>query len=240
MEQKLKALATEFRNQFGYNSTEPINYLSLLQRLDVLTVFKPLNDDFSGLSYKDGENRFMMVNSTQSVGRQNFTIVHELYHLYYDKNFIPHKCKTGIFPRKNQNEFWADIFASHLLLPTDGIARMIPDDEYDKDSIRLGTLLKIEQTYRSSRAALLAQLGKMGLASKAYKEEYSTGVKSSALHYGYSTDLYEPSAETKVVGAYGNLANRLYEEDKISEGHYRELLMAIGVDINEIREDEED
>jgi hypothetical protein len=42
------------------------------------------------------------------------------------------------------------------------------------------------------------------------------------------------------VGAYGNLANRLYEEDKISEGHYRELLMAIGVDINEIREDEED
>ena len=240
MEQKLKSLATEFRNRFGYNSTEPINFLSLLQRLDVLTVFKPLDDDFSGLSYKDGDNLFMMVNSVQSVGRQNFTIGHELYHLFYDKNFVPHKCKTGQFPKKNQNEFWADIFASHLLLPTDGIARMIPVDEFRKDSIRLGTLLKIEQTYRSSRAALLNQLGKMGLASRTYKDQFSTGVKNGALHYGYSIGLYEPSDETKVLGAYGNLANRLFEEDKISEGHYRELLMAIGVDINEIDANEED
>ena len=203
MEQKLKSLATEFRNRFGYNSTEPINFLSLLQRLDVLTVFKPLDDDFSGLSYKDGDNLFMMVNSTQSIGRQNFTIGHELYHLFYDKNFVPHKCKTGQFPKRNQNEFWADIFASHLLLPIDGISRMIPDDEFNKDAVRLGTLLKIEQTYRSSRAALLTQLGKMSLASRAYKDQFSTGVKNSALHYGYSTDLYEPSEETKVLGAYG-------------------------------------
>jgi len=80
----------------------------------------------------------------------------------------------------------------------------------------------------------------MGLASRTYKDQFSTGVKNGALHYGYSIGLYEPSDETKVLGAYGNLANRLFEEDKISEGHYRELLMAIGVDVNEIDANDED
>lgn len=240
MEHKLKSQAIKFRNSFGYSGTEPINFLSLLQRIDVLTVFKPLNDDFSGLSYLDGKSMFMMVNSNQSIGRQNFTIGHELYHLFYDTDFKPHKCKTGQFPHRNQNEFWADIFASHLVLPFDGIASMIPDGEFGKDAIRLGTLLKIEQTFRSSRAALLKQLSKMGLASKAYIEKFSIGVRNGAMQYGYSTELYEVSDETKVLGVYGNLANRLFDEDKISEGHYRELLMAIGVDVNEINENEED
>lgn len=240
MEHRLKSLAIEFRNGLGYNSTEPIDLISLLQRIDVLTVFKPLNDDFSGLSYKEGKNMFMMVNSNHSIGRQNFTIGHELYHLYYDTNFKPHRCQTGLFPRKNQNENWADIFAANLVLPTDGISRMIPADEFGKDGIRLGTILKIEQTFRSSRAALLNQLSKMGLISRIYKEELSTGVKNGALQYGYTTELYNPSDETTVLGTYGTLAHRLYDDNKISEGHYRELLMAIGVDINEINANEED
>ena len=239
MEYKLKLQAMNFRNRFGYNSSEPINFLSLLQSIDVLTVFKPLSDDFSGLSFKEAQDMFMLVNSSHSLGRQNFTIGHELYHLFYDTAFKPHKCSTGQFQTKNQNEFWADIFASHLLLPAEGIANLIPDDEFHKDSIRLGTLLKIEQTFQSSRAALLHQLSKMNLASKAFIEKYSSGIKNGALQYGYSTLLYEPSGDIKVLGAYGSLANRLYDENRISEGHYRELLIAIGVDFNELIEDEE-
>lgn len=240
MEYRLKSYVADFRNRFGYNSTEPVNFTSLLQKLDIVTVFKPLSEDFSGLSIKNGDNRFILINSNHSVGRQNFTVGHELYHLFYDKEFIPHKCQTGLFPKKDANERMADIFASHLLLPEEGILQLIPEDELEKDQVKLSTLLKIEHTFGSSRAALLNQLSKMDLASRSFVEKYATRIKTGARQHGYSTELYEHTAEKAILGTFGSLANKLYENDQISKGHYQELMLSIGFDLNEIVTDEDD
>jgi Zn-dependent peptidase ImmA (M78 family) len=239
MEYKLRSNVADFRNRFGYNGFEPINFNSLLQRLDIITIFKPLSENFSGLSLKNGEERFMLVNCNHPVGRQNFTIGHELYHLYYDKEFLPHICQTGLFPKKNVNERMADIFSSYLLLPDDGIFRLIPEEEIGKDLITLSTLLKIEQTYGSSRAALLKQLIKMDLLSKSFEEKYILQVKLGAQQYGYSTDLYKGSEERSILGTYGSLANKLYQNNRISESLFNELMLSIGIDMNELVPDEE-
>lgn len=134
----------------------------------------------------------------------------------------------------------ADIFASHLLIPEDGISRMIPDDEDGKDKLSLATLLKIEQTYKCSRTALLMQLFKMKYISNDFKILYSQNVRIGAIKHGYLTDLYEEGEEKALLGTYGSLAHKLYNEDKISEGHFNELMMAIGVDINEIQDNNND
>ena len=110
MEYKLKAYTTEFRNRFGYSSIEPIDFNSLLQQLDILTIFKNC-DGFSGLCIKEGDSKFMLINASHSIGRQNFTIGHELYHLFYDKDFSTHRCQAGSFPKKQKNEWFADTFA---------------------------------------------------------------------------------------------------------------------------------
>lgn len=238
MKYLLKSQVLDFRNKWGYNSSEPIDFISLLQRLDLLTVFKPLSDDFSGLSFKLDESRFMLINSNHSLGRQNFTIGHELYHLYYDKEFTPHKCHTGRFPKKDSAERMADIFASYLLLPEEGILQIIPEKELGKDQIRLATLLKIEQTYGSSRSALLYQLSKMDLATNQYVERYTTQVKTGAHQHGYSIELYEPTKEKAILGTFGSLALKLFENDQISESHYHELMLSIGVDVSEMMADE--
>lgn len=238
MEFKLKAYASSFRSRFGYSNAEPVDFRNLLLKLDILTAFYPLGDDFSGLSIIESENRFILINSNHNRGRQNFTICHELYHLFYDPEFIPHKCDTGQFPKKNINELKADIFASFLLLPEDGITDMIPESEMKLDGIRISTLLKIEQTYGSSRTALLMRLLKMKLITQPFFDKYVVNILKFARQYGYSIDLYQPSGEKLIVGPYAVLANKLFEEDKISEGHFRELLAAIGVDINQITADE--
>lgn len=239
MEFKLKANASNFRNRFGYSNAEPIDFRSLLRKIDVLTVFYPLSADFSGLSIVVEENKFILINSSHSIGRQNFTICHELYHLFYDHEFIPHQCQAGLFLKRESSELNADLFASFLLLPEDGIVSMIPESELSHDKIQLATLLKIEQTYGSSRKALLIRLSSMKLISQQYIDKYSNNILVSARKYGYSCDLYEPSKERLIIGPYGTLANKLFDDNKISEGHYQELLTAIGVDINEIRKDEE-
>ncbi|WP_423129813.1 ImmA/IrrE family metallo-endopeptidase [Gaoshiqia sp. Z1-71] len=239
MEFKLKARAANFRNRFGYSNSEPIEFRSLLWKLDILTVFYPLGEDFSGLSVLADDSRFILVNSGQSLGRQNFTIAHELYHLFYDNDFVPHKCNTGQFPSKNSTELKADLFASFLLLPEDGITDMISEREMMQDKIQLSTLLKIEQTYGSSRMALLIRLLSMKLITQSLVVQYSANILKNARQYGYSPALYTRTDEKLIIGPYATLANKLFDENKISEGHYRELLAAIGIDVNEIISDEE-
>ena len=73
---------SEFRSDNGLSLSEPIALKSLLLKLNILTIFRPLSENFSGMCLKDKSgHRFMLVNSNQSQGRQHFTIAHELYHL---------------------------------------------------------------------------------------------------------------------------------------------------------------
>jgi len=44
-----------FRQQNGYSSTEPVHLKSLLLKKNVLSLFRPLSDDFSGMALKIGE-----------------------------------------------------------------------------------------------------------------------------------------------------------------------------------------
>lgn len=75
-----------FRMDNGLGASEPVTLKSLLLKLNVLTVFRPLSDSFSGMCLKDNSgHRFMLVNSNQPMGRQHFTIAHELYHLFIEE-----------------------------------------------------------------------------------------------------------------------------------------------------------
>lgn len=234
----LEKSATEFRQLHGIGAGDPIRLKSLLSKLNVVTVFKPMSSSFSGMALKttNGDNidRFILVNSNHNIGKQHFTICHELYHLYVQKEFTSMVCNTGLFDKKNAEEYNADIFASILLLPETGIKSLIPDDEMNKDKISLKTILKIEHYYSCSRTALLYRLKELQLISSTGYDKHSTGIKIGAIQNGYSTDLYESGNEKLVVGNYGELARELFEIQKISETHYISLLMDLGMNEKEL------
>ena len=78
-----------FRTDNGLSASEPVTLKSLLLKLNILTVFRPLSDNFSGMCLKDNSgHRFMLINSNQPRGRQHFTIAHELYHLFLNNNVV--------------------------------------------------------------------------------------------------------------------------------------------------------
>ena len=186
---RLELLAQDFRQTNGLSSTEPIKLKSLLQKLNVLTIYKPLSSGFSGMSIKinisDKNYRFMLINSEHPMGKQHFTICHELYHLYYQDNFKSAVSCTGLFDKKgNSDEYYADIFASYLLLPEMGVWEMIPEQERLKNKISIGTIIAIEQFFECSHTALLFRLINMGLIDAALKEVFSHGITSLARKFG--------------------------------------------------------
>jgi Zn-dependent peptidase ImmA (M78 family) len=233
----LEKSALQFRSKYSMNSKEPLRLKSFLQKINVITVFKPLRDDFSGMALKakEGEEitRFILINSSQSIGKQHFTICHELYHLFIQENFTTRICRTGLFDKKDKEEYNADIFASYFLIPTNGILEMIPDNELGgKYNVSIGTIVNLEQFFSCSRRALLYRLKKMDLISKSQYEEYAVNVRRSALENGYNIELYKSGNKGAVVGDYGIIARNLFDKGRISQSHYYSLLGDLGIDVN--------
>lgn len=223
-------LAKKFRSENELSLSEPINLKSLLRKLNILTIYKPLSASFYGMSLKsDSKAAFILINSDSSKGRQHFSIAHELYHLYFDENPQPHVCNEE-YGGKTTSERNADAFASALLLPFEGLIKCIPSEEL-KQGISLATIIRTEQYYSVSRIALLIRLKTKSLISESLFKALSViPVQDSAKQYGYDTSLYNKGNEGLVIGDFGEKARDLYEKGIISEGHYLELLNKIAPD----------
>ena len=218
-------LAQKFRLQLGLSMTEPISVKTILRKLGILTMYRPLSDGSYGISAKSESGRmFMLVNCNSTRGRQHFTVAHELYHLFYDEKPVPHMCggsTTGV-------EKDANLFASALLLPREGLLTMISDEEVRMRKVKLATVLRMEQYFGVSRITLLLRLKDVGLISEALLTELKlVPVKESAKQYGYDLSLYESGNAGVVIGDFGEKARLLFESGRISEGHYYELLNMI-------------
>ncbi|MHC5354805.1 ImmA/IrrE family metallo-endopeptidase [Myroides sp. LJL115] len=225
----LEKKVIEFRKFTGLSDTDPIRFKSLLSKLNVITVFRDLSAEFSGMALKVDENRFILVNSNHSLGKQHFTICHELYHLYIQENFSSMICNVGQFKSSMGEEYNADRFASILLMPESAIKELIPDSELCKDKIQLNTILKLEHYFSCSRNALLYRLKSLNLITFKSYDKYCINVKSNAVKYGYPIDLYQKANSGLTIGNYGSLTRELYDKELISESHYISLLYDLGM-----------
>jgi len=229
----LEKHVARFRNEWGLGHADSLRLKSLLTRLNVLTVFKPLGKTFSGMAIKvhtdDHLHRFILVNSNKTLGHQHFTICHELYHLFIQEDFHNRFCQTGLFSRKDAEEYNADIFAAFLLLPELGIKSMIPDEELTMDRLSLKTVLNLEQYFSCSRKALLYRLKNLRILSAEALEKFSVNVKKSAMAHGKPLRLYEPGNHNLVIGDYGDMAVELFDKMLISESHYHTIMDDLGM-----------
>ncbi len=231
---ELQKKASKFRSENGIGTKEPVQFKWIFNRLCIVSVFRPMSESFSGMSIKIDNAGFLLINSSHPVGRQNFTICHELFHLFVQENFQSHTCDTGRYNRKDKNEYDADKFASFLLMPEEGLLDLIPESELKKkNSITLPTFLRIEQIYSCSRTALIYRLDNLGLISAESYEDYRNDISKEARKHGFDPSLYMPDNKNLVFGDYGELAKRLFDADRISETHYAKLMRDIGIDIDD-------
>lgn len=224
----IEQLAQKMRAHAGLNPSEPIHTKTLLRKLGIMVIYRPLSEKSCGLSMRssDGCGKFMLVNSNNSRGRQHFTICHELFHLYYDEDPKPHICGTPGM-EKDPAEINANAFASALLLPQAGVLESIPSEEIVNRHITIATMLRVEQLFGVSHQSLCYCLRHLRLLTE---EELQTHLEESiiiqdiATEYGYDLSLYQPGNEGVVIGDFGEKARLLFEQERISEGHYVELL----------------
>lgn len=220
---------SKFRQSIGVSDTEAVNLNSLLLKYNVLAIYRPLSERFCGMSLRSGDKRFMLINSNNPIGRQHFTIAHELYHLFIEDNPQPHICWLN--GTKDDSEKYADYFAQIFLMPSNGVRQLIPDDELLNGTISVATVLKIEHYFSVSHQAAVNRLSDLKFLSRDQRIYLlSLSVQKTAREFGYNTSLYVAGNEGLVIGDFGEKAKNLFDAEKISTGHYIELMNKIGID----------
>ncbi len=240
---KLYKQAIELRKKLGESDSSPIDAFNIVQNIPHLSlVLYPMGDNISGMCVRIGLNAVIAINSSMSIGRQNFSIAHELYHYYYDEKKVTTICEMSI-GKGNETEKCADQFAAYFLMP-------LGSDVFDgkEKSITLNRIVELEQFYKVSHQAMLYRLLGEGILSSGQVDEYKKkSVVRTAAALGFDTSLYRPSKiekKYKTYGYYLKQAQKLLKNGKISDGKYEQLLIeAFRDDVvfeNEMEEEELD
>ena len=224
---ELNTRAQELREKLGEDIRSPIDIFAAAARIDRLTlIFYPMGKHISSMCEKDGDLKLIAVNSSMSLGRQRFSLAHELYHLTYDDPRSLYICAQDQ-SQKSETERCADQFASYFLSPYRSLRDRIISTQMTKP-LSLKNVIDLEQYFGMSHQAMLWRLFTEGYISRPDMEKMSAGVASAAKKLGYDGSLYHstPSREQKkTFGYYLVQTERLREKNLVSDGKINELLL---------------
>ncbi len=220
--------ALKLRKVFGEDAYSPLDIFASVnawKEKKITIIYYPLSSRISGMCTRVNQNVLICINSGTSLGRQRFTLAHELYHILFEEELKNVICEMKMNGDKSDSEKEADMFASYLLMPYDALKQY-------KEKVSAWTIEEIicaEQFFQISHNAMLLRLYNEQYISKEEFEKYLTiGVTKEAIRLGYSGNLYEKSPENKqyfATGEYIRMVEEISGKDMVSSGKREELLL---------------
>jgi len=223
-EVKARQLAIDTRLKLGLQSTEHLDVYRAVSSLSITCVKRPLESSISGATLKTDKVKLILVNSSKTLGHQNFTVAHEIYHCLYDENLVSKACKTESFNRAPDSEETADLFATHLLMPEDAIFNQLRLRKRLDVALTLADIVNLEQFFGVSRKAMCWRLEDLKLITRELSERCCMNVIQSARSLGKSTALYQPTHEKLIISDYAEKASEALLKNLITPSRYEEIL----------------
>ena len=223
-EVKARQLAIDTRLKLGLQSTEHFDVYRAVSSLGITCVKRPLESSISGATLKTNKVKIILVNSSKTLGHQNFTIAHEIYHCLYDENLVSRACKTESFDRSSDSEQVADLFATDLLMPEDAIFNQLRLRKKLDEKLTLADIISLEQFFSVSRKAMCWRLEDLKLISREQSDKCCVNVIQSARSLGKDTDLYLPTNDEAVISDYVEKAGEALQKNLITESKHEEIL----------------
>lgn len=236
---KARQLAIDTRLRLGLQSTEHFDVYRAVISLGITCIKRPLESSISGATLKTDKVKVILVNSSKSLGHQNFTIAHEIYHCLYDDNLVSRACKTESFDRSPDSEQVADMFATHLLMPEDAIFNQLRLRKKLDKKLTLADVINLEQFFGVSRKAMCWKLEELRLITRDESDSYCVNVIQGARTLGKNTDLYKPTHDKAIISDYTERAQEALQRNLITESRYEEVLADAGLLEEMVAEPEE-
>ena len=223
-EVKARQLAIDTRLKLGLQSTEHFDVYRAVSSLGITCVKRPLESSISGATLKTNKVKVILVNSLKTLGHQNFTVAHEIYHCLYDENLVSRACKTESFDRISDSEQVADMFATHLLMPEDAIFNQLRLRKKMDVKLTLADIINLEQFFGVSRKAMCWRLEDLKLITRDEHDRCCVNVIQGARLLGKNTDLYKLTDDKAIISDYAEKASEALQKNLITESRYEEIL----------------
>jgi Zn-dependent peptidase ImmA (M78 family) len=229
-------IADEARKEF-MGDYEPINNsFETIEQLGFLVLRFPSrgDSDLSGFFMRKSENNCIYINTNQTLGRQFTSIWHEYYHYYTnDGQGLSYVSKVTTDP----SEFKADTFAGCILMPEKIVKQYIEINNILLNRISYIELIKMQNYFRVSLAALLVRLiqiypNEKDVLQKRFaitKNNINTitRLQNYTMQANGDIRLIQPTNEVYIPESfYDNLENNL-NNNRISKEKAYELLKVI-------------
>jgi Zn-dependent peptidase ImmA (M78 family) len=224
LEVKARQLAIDTRLKLGLQSTEHFDVYRAVSSLGITCVKRPLESSISGATLKTNKVKVILVNSSKTLGHQNFTVAHEIYHCLYDENLVSRACKTESFDRVSDSEQVADLFATHLLMPEDAIFNQLRLRKKLDVKLTLADIINLEQFFGVSRKAMCWRFENLKLITRDENDGCCVNVIQGARLLGKNTDLYKSTDDKAIISDYAEKASEALQKNLITESRYEEIL----------------
>lgn len=237
MEHHAKKRANDIRNLLGLGQRPIADIFSLLEDIGIVFFKKPLhNDSLSALFMQDSRNYLVIINSNKTLGHQIFSAAHELSHFYFDKDLLGGICNVNNIGQKNTIEKSADLFASHFLMPDNGVISIAENRKDRHGKLNLYDIVFLQQYFRVSWIAMLRKIKSLNYIDSVddYKK---VGITRLTKLLNYDTDLISKTQDNFISKKYLNIALKCYDNDEISKSKLEEYLSDIGIDLSAIYAD---
>ena len=219
--------AKDERRELGFGDSEPIG--SLRRTLDergVHVFIDSLDSKLAGLyAYVENFGYCILVNRKHPPAWRRWTIAHEYGHFLFDRD------RRGVdyvqpMKRKPENERFADAFAMHFLMPTDGIRRRFQDTYQKKGDVNVGDVLRIADYYGVSLMAMVLRMEALGLIGKgSWDAIKQSGAKIQDIRQASGLGKAEDQESVDVFpDRFLILAVQAWSSDRITTSQFSKLI----------------
>lgn len=247
---KARMRANNVRGQLGLGDEPVSDIFTLIEEQGIYLFFKNLGENISAMFTKTKYAHMVIINSNKTKGHQIFSAAHELSHYLYDTEVLGGVCKANSHTQSLDIEKLADLFASHLLMPEEGLLRHVSKrTDSMEHPLELADVIFLQQYYQVSWQAMIHRLHNIRCISTLELENFKkVPITLEASRLGYRTDLYKKTQkecdQERPSRKYIELAMKNYQSREISESRLKEYLIDIGINLNDLNSmsivDEED
>ena len=226
---KARKLAIDTRLRLGLQTTEYFDVYRAILSLGITCIKRPLESKMSGATIKSNLTQIILINSLKTLGHQNFTIAHEIYHCLYDNDLQSRVCIAENFGQGPEGEEIADLYAAHLLMPEEAIIYQLTLRNKLGGKLSVTDIINLEQYFGVSRKAMCWSLEGLDLISSQQSNQYATNIIKRAKLLGKDTQLYEATRDSCIISDYAEKAREALDKGLITESRYEEILTDAGL-----------
>ena len=220
-----EALAKKVRDDLNLGDRPGLSLLSVLEEVCGVKVFnlnfEPTGTAASTLSESYGAA--MLLNAGNVRWRRNFDLAHELFHLLTWSVFRTASEETSSFAASETEETFANVFASHLLLPAEAVRSAFTTKVRDS-KLGYAEIYGIARQFDVSAEALLWRLFNLKLLADHVKVD---AVREVAQNLTALSPVYEEHRDTeapKWPERYKALAIKALRSGGMSIGRFAEYM----------------